>query len=107
MNWIYFNEEHIALRNMVRDFANNEIKPLAQKIDETGLFPMESIKKMADLGLMGGDMRAIERTYNLLQQVSGRAGRAKKVGQVFIQTYHPDNPVITTSLSLGISTSIF
>ena len=53
MSWIYFNEEHIMLRNMVRDFANNEIKPLAQKIDEEGLFPEESIKKMADLGLMG------------------------------------------------------
>ena len=53
MSWIYFNEEHNMLRNMVREFANNEIKPLAQKIDNEGLFPTESIKKMADLGLMG------------------------------------------------------
>jgi len=53
MNWIYFNEEHLMLRRMVREFAINEIKPLSQKIDQEGLFPMESIKKMADLGLMG------------------------------------------------------
>ena len=53
MEWIYFNEEHLMLRRMVRDFAINEIKPLSQKIDQEGLFPHESIKKMADLGLMG------------------------------------------------------
>ena len=52
MNWIYFNEEHIMLRNMVREFAKNEIKPLAQDIDK-GIFPKESIDKMAGLGLMG------------------------------------------------------
>lgn len=53
MNWIYFNEEHKMLRKMVREFAINEIKPLAQKIDSEGLFPHESIKKMSELGLMG------------------------------------------------------
>ena len=53
MSWIYFNEEHTMLRKMVREFAINEIKPLAQKIDSEGLFPSESIQKMADLGLMG------------------------------------------------------
>ena len=53
MSWIYFNEEHIMLQKMVREFAINEIKPLAQKIDNDSLFPEDSIKKMADLGLMG------------------------------------------------------
>ena len=39
-------------------------------------------------------MRAIEKTFNLLQQVSGRAGRSKKQGKVFIQTYYPKQPII-------------
>ena len=49
---IYFNEEHILLRDMVREFAVNEIRPHAQNVD-TGQFPTESIKKMSELGLMG------------------------------------------------------
>ena len=48
----------------------------------------------ADAGLFGGDPRAIEKTFNLLQQVGGRAGRAKKLGQVFIQTYFPNQQII-------------
>jgi len=49
---IYFKEEHILLRDMVREFAVNEIRPNAQDID-TGVFPTENIEKMAELGLMG------------------------------------------------------
>ena len=53
MEDLYFSEEHIMLRDMVREFAQNEVKPLAQKLDETGEFPYESVNKLAKLGLMG------------------------------------------------------
>jgi primosomal protein N' (replication factor Y) len=48
----------------------------------------------ADLGGMDGDIRARERTFQLLHQVSGRAGRAEKPGLVLIQTRNPDDAVM-------------
>ena len=53
----------------------------------------------ADLGLQGSDLRAAERTFQLIRQVSGRAGRAEKPGTALIQTYQPDHPVIRSILS--------
>ena len=48
----------------------------------------------ADLGLQGGDLRAAEKTFQLLYQVAGRAGREDKIGRVFLQTYMAKHPVI-------------
>ncbi len=48
-----FTEEQQMLREMVRDFTNKEIKPIAKKIDEEEKIPEELIQKIADLGLLG------------------------------------------------------
>jgi primosomal protein N' (replication factor Y) len=50
----------------------------------------------ADLGLAHGDPRAAEKTFQILTQVTGRAGRASKAGRAFLQTYHPTHPVMET-----------
>jgi len=46
-------EDQLAIREMVRDFALNEVEPIAAEVDENSRFPEETFKKMADLGLMG------------------------------------------------------
>ncbi|WP_413697768.1 primosomal protein N' [Pseudovibrio sp. SPO723] len=53
----------------------------------------------ADLGLANGDPRAAEKTFQLLAQVTGRAGRISGGGKGFLQTYNPDQPVIKALLS--------
>jgi primosomal protein N' (replication factor Y) len=53
----------------------------------------------ADIGLTSGDPRAAERTFQLLQQVTGRAGRGAKPGRAVVQTYQPDHPVLAALIS--------
>jgi primosomal protein N' (replication factor Y) (superfamily II helicase) len=53
----------------------------------------------ADLALHGADLRAAERTFQLIRQVAGRAGRADRPGRALLQTHQPDHPVIRAILS--------
>ena len=48
----------------------------------------------ADLGLQGSDLRAAERTFQLMRQVAGRAGRREKAGTALLQSFQPEHPVI-------------
>jgi butyryl-CoA dehydrogenase len=49
----YFDENHLMIRDMVRDFAQNEIAPVAARLDQSGEFPWENVRKMGELGLFG------------------------------------------------------
>ena len=53
----------------------------------------------ADLGLQGSDLRAAERTFQLMRQVAGRAGRAETPGEALMQTYQPEHAVIRAILA--------
>lgn len=53
----------------------------------------------ADLGLQGGDLRAAEKSFQLIRQVAGRAGRAEKPGRALLQSFQPSHPVIEAILS--------
>ena len=50
---LYFSEQHLAVREMVRSFARDEVAPVAAEFDESQEFPWDNVKKMADLGLLG------------------------------------------------------
>ena len=53
----------------------------------------------ADLGLQGSDLRAAERTFQLMRQVAGRAGRAERPGEAWLQTFQPEHHVIKAILT--------
>ena len=53
MDSLFFKEEHIMIRDMVRNFADDQIMPLARSLDEEEKFPLELVQEMGRLGLMG------------------------------------------------------
>jgi butyryl-CoA dehydrogenase len=50
---LYFSEPHLATREMVRHFAQEEVAPVAAKLDAAAKFPWDNIRKMSELGLLG------------------------------------------------------
>ncbi len=50
---VYFSEQHLATREMVREFARDEVAPVAAKHDADATFPWANIRKMGELGLLG------------------------------------------------------
>jgi butyryl-CoA dehydrogenase len=50
---LYFSEQHLAVREMVRQFARDEVAPVAARYDADSIFPWENVKKMGELGLLG------------------------------------------------------
>ncbi|MEM9226295.1 MAG: primosomal protein N', partial [Pseudomonadota bacterium] len=85
-------------RGIVERMASGEIDVLVgtQIVAKGHNFPNLTLVGVvdADSGLRGGDLRAGERTFQLLSQVAGRAGRAERPGRALIQTYQLDNPAM-------------
>ncbi|MCA6297718.1 MAG: primosomal protein N' [Phenylobacterium sp.] len=85
-------------RSMVETMAAGEIDILVatQAAAKGHNFPNLTLVGVidADLGLRGGDLRAAERTFQLLAQATGRAGRRDRPGRALIQTWTPDHPVM-------------
>ncbi len=90
------------LRAMFRRIHDHDIDLIVgtQIIAKGHHFPLLTLVGVidADLGLHGGDLRAGERTFQLLSQVSGRAGRETQPGRALLQTYDPNQPVMQALL---------
>ncbi|MEA4837969.1 MAG: primosomal protein N' [Rhodospirillaceae bacterium] len=87
-----------AASKLVESMVNREIDLLVgtQVVAKGHHFPFLTLVGVvdADLGLAGGDLRAAERTFQMLSQVAGRAGRAEHPGRVLLQTYQPGHTVM-------------
>jgi primosomal protein N' (replication factor Y) (superfamily II helicase) len=87
-----------AAAQLVERMADRQIDILVgtQVVAKGHHFPFLTLVGVidADLGLAGGDLRAAERTFQLLWQVAGRAGRAAHPGRVLLQTYQPEDKVM-------------
>ncbi|MBK1795548.1 primosomal protein N' [Devosia sp. WQ 349] len=94
---------HTQLRDRFSEVARGEFDLIigTQLVSKGHHFEKLSVVGVldADLGLAHGDPRASEKTFQILTQVAGRAGRASQHGKAFLQTYHPDHPVMKAMVS--------
>ena len=92
-----------ALKVQIEAIANGEADIIigTQLVAKGHNFPLLTLVGVidADLGLQGSDLRAAERTFQLMRQVAGRAGRADKPGLALLQTHQPEHPVIRAILA--------
>ncbi|MCH2166087.1 MAG: primosomal protein N' [Oceanicola sp.] len=92
-----------ALREAIAEIAAGEADIIigTQLVAKGHNFPLLTLVGVidADLGLQGSDLRAAERTFQLVRQVAGRAGRSERAGRALIQTHQPAHPVIQAILS--------
>ena len=91
------------LRETLREIEDREVDIVigTQLVAKGHHFPGLALVGVvdADLGLAQGDPRAAERTFQLLSQVTGRAGRAAIAGRGLLQTYMPEHPVISALIA--------
>jgi primosomal protein N' (replication factor Y) len=92
-----------AAEEMIRAIETHAIDVVigTQVVAKGHHFPLLTLVGVvdADLGLEGGDLRAAERTFQLLHQVSGRAGRAERPGIVYLQTWMPEHGVMAALMA--------
>jgi primosomal protein N' (replication factor Y) len=92
-----------ALKAQIAAVAAGEVDVIigTQLVAKGHNFPLLTLVGVidADLGLQGSDLRAAERTFQLMRQVAGRAGRSDKPGVAILQTHQPEHPVIQAILS--------
>jgi primosomal protein N' (replication factor Y) len=92
-----------GLAAVLERFERGETRILVgtQMVSKGHHFPRVALTAVlaADSYLSFPDFRAVERTYNLLTQVAGRAGRGDRPGRVVIQTFHPDHYAIQAALT--------
>ena len=92
-----------ALKEKIQEIAEGEAQIIigTQLVAKGHNFPKLTLVGVidADLGLQGSDLRAAERTFQLMRQVAGRAGRAETAGVALLQTFQPEHHVIRAILS--------